>query len=68
MTESLKQKIYRSIREDITYGKLAPGERLVESKLAEQFNASRGPVRETIRQLESEELINFERNKEISVS
>jgi DNA-binding GntR family transcriptional regulator len=68
MAESLRQKIYYSIREDITYGRLSPGERLVESKLAEQFKASRSPIREAIRQLESEGLIRFNQNKGITVS
>jgi DNA-binding GntR family transcriptional regulator len=68
MPESLRQKIYQSIREDITYGKLFPGERLVESQLAEKFKASRSPIREAIRQLESEGLIRLNQNKGITVA
>jgi DNA-binding GntR family transcriptional regulator len=68
MTESLRQKIYQSIRDDITYGKLSPGERLVESELAEHFKASRSPIREALRQLESESLIRINQNKGITVS
>jgi DNA-binding GntR family transcriptional regulator len=68
MTESLREKIYQSIRDAITYGKLSPGEHLVESKLAEQFKASRSPIREALRQLGSEGLITFERNKGITVT
>lgn len=68
MTKSLRQKIYHSIRDDITYGRLSPGERLIESELAEKLKASRSPIREAIRQLESEGLIKFNQNKGITVS
>lgn len=68
MPGSLRQEIYLSIREDITYGKLFPGERLVESQLAERFKASRSPIREAIRQLESEGLIRLNQNKGITVA
>lgn len=68
MPKSLREKIYQKIRDDITYGKFAPGERLVEDRLAEEFKASRSPIREALRQLESEGLITFERNKGITVA
>ena len=68
MTASLRQNIYHSIREDITYGRLSPGERLIEFELAKKFKASRSPIREAIRQLESEGLIRFNQNKGITVS
>jgi DNA-binding GntR family transcriptional regulator len=64
---SLREKIYRRIKDDITYGKILPGERLVESRVAEEFKASRAPIREALRQLESEGLTKFERNKGITV-
>ena len=68
MTNSLRNKIYEKIRDDITYGRFSPGERLIEERLAKEFNASRSPVREALRQLESEGLITFERNKGVTVS
>ncbi|HEA65500.1 hypothetical protein LCGC14_2459970 [marine sediment metagenome] len=64
----LREKIYQTIRDDITYGKFAPGERLVEDRLVEEFKASRSPIREALRQLESEGLITFERNKGITIA
>jgi DNA-binding GntR family transcriptional regulator len=63
----LRERIYRKIRDDITYGRILPGERLVESRVAEEFKASRAPIREALRQLESEGLTKFERNKGITV-
>lgn len=64
----MREKIYHKIRDDITYGNLYPGERLVESKFTKKFKASRTPIREALRQLESEGLIEFERNKGYTVS
>jgi len=68
MSLSLREKIINKLRDDITYGKLSPGERLVESKLVEEFKTSRTPIREALRQLQSEGTIEFERNKGITVS
>jgi DNA-binding GntR family transcriptional regulator len=68
MKTSLRDMIYEKLRESITYGKLFPGERLVEDDLAKQFKSSRSPVREALRLLEAEGLITFERNKGITVA
>lgn len=59
----LREKIYQKIRDDITNGRLSPGERLLESKLADEFKCSQSPVREALRQLESEGLLTCEENK-----
>jgi len=68
MKKSLREIIYNRIRENITCGKLAPAERLVEDRLAEEFKASRSPVREALRLLEAEGLVSFERNKGFTVA
>lgn len=52
-----QQRIYESLREEILSGKLAPGERLLLNKVADRFEVSPIPVREALRQLEREELI-----------
>jgi len=49
-----KEKVYSSIQKEIMNGKLAPGERLVISNLADQFNVSEIPVREALQTLSSE--------------
>lgn len=51
------------IREAIWQGTLRPGDRLVETDLAQQFEISRGPVREAIRLLAPEGLIVLRRNR-----
>ncbi len=46
-----------NLREMIITGELAPGQRLNEAQLAQQFNVSRAPLREALRTLESDRLI-----------
>lgn len=43
--------VHDRLREMILAGVLSPGERLVESALAEQFGTSRGPIRTALREL-----------------
>ncbi|MFN8514566.1 MAG: GntR family transcriptional regulator [Thermomicrobiales bacterium] len=54
---SLHEHIYQTLRDDITEGRIRPGERLVELALAERFGASQGPVREALRRLGQEGLL-----------
>ena len=68
MEKSLRDTIYEKTKENISKGRFLPGERLIEDKLAEEFKASRSPVREAMRLLEAEGLITFERNKGITVA
>jgi DNA-binding GntR family transcriptional regulator len=53
---------YREIRERILDGRYGPGHRLVLSSIARELDVSPVPVREAIRRLEAEGLVNFERN------
>ena len=57
----LGEKVAEALRSLIITGQLAPGERLVEGVLAEQFGVSRGPVREALTELVSEGLIESSR-------
>jgi DNA-binding GntR family transcriptional regulator len=68
MELSLREKIYEKVRNDITFGRLLPGERLVENDLSDEFKSSRSPIREALRQLQSEGLLSFQRNKGFAVS
>ncbi|MDY6876637.1 MAG: GntR family transcriptional regulator [Chloroflexota bacterium] len=55
--KSLREAALSAIRQAISGGKLKPGQRLVESDIAEQMGISRAPVREALRQLETEGLV-----------
>lgn len=49
--------IFDTLREAIIVGELKPGQRLMEVQLAEKMGVSRTPVREAIRKLELERLV-----------
>lgn len=51
-------QVYQILRESILTGKFRPGERLLELKLAQELGVSRSPVREALRMLERDGLIN----------
>jgi DNA-binding GntR family transcriptional regulator len=55
--------IVERLREDILAGRMAPGQRLVESDLTARFSVSRGPVREALRRLASDGLIDHWPNR-----
>ncbi|MCM3585959.1 GntR family transcriptional regulator [Mesobacillus maritimus] len=55
--EPLYQQAYRELKRLIVTGKLQPGEKVIMSKLAEQYEISRTPLREALRQLQTEGLI-----------
>ena len=54
---TLTDQALKVIREAIRSGKLKPGERLVEMQLAEEMQISRFPIREALRYLEKEGLV-----------
>ncbi|MDK2927248.1 MAG: hypothetical protein PWR31_938 [Bacillota bacterium] len=65
--EVLRNSIFCQLRDDILKGRLAPGEGLVEVKLAAQYGASRTPIREALRQLELEGLVRYLPNRGVVV-
>ena len=54
---TLTEQASKEIREAIRSGKLKPGERLIEMQLAEEMQISRFPIREALRYLEKEGLV-----------
>ncbi|MBF0706063.1 GntR family transcriptional regulator [Pseudalkalibacillus hwajinpoensis] len=52
---------YESIRDKVLNGEIAGGTKLVEEKLAKDLGVSRTPIREAIRKLEQEDLIQDKR-------
>ena len=65
---SLRERVFRSIRESILKGQYKAGDVLRETIIAKELNVSRTPVREAIRQLELEGLVYSIPNKETVVA
>lgn len=53
----LREVVFNTLRYAILHGDLKPGERLMEVKLADMLGVSRTPVREALRRLEKEGLV-----------
>ncbi|MBI4488171.1 MAG: GntR family transcriptional regulator [Deltaproteobacteria bacterium] len=65
---SLTRLLSEELKEAILTGKLSPGERLSEERLASSLKVSRVPLREALRRLEAEGYVTFLSNKEVLVS
>lgn len=55
--KSLHEQVYQALRTAVLTGELAPGDRLVETQLADWLQVSRTPLREALRQLQQEGLV-----------
>ncbi|BBF43798.1 transcriptional regulator, GntR family [Lachnospiraceae bacterium KM106-2] len=65
---SLRGRVFHKIRENILSGKYSKGEELRENTLDKELGVSRTPVREALRQLELEGLVNIIPNKGATVT
>lgn len=54
---SLAGQVMHQLRAEIIHGRLAPGERLVELDIARRMGTSQGPVREALKMLEHDGLV-----------
>lgn len=66
--QSLNDMVTLSLREAILGGRFKPGERLVEDKIARMFGVSRNPVREALKTLRSEGLVEIAARRGASVA
>lgn len=66
--ESLCGKVFEKLRNDILRGRYKKGDELVECTIGKEMGVSRTPVREAIRQLELEGLVQLIPNKGAFVS
>ncbi len=57
--KSVREIIHDHVRRAILDGEVEEGNRLIEEDLAERFGVSRTPVREALRQLEAEGLVEY---------
>jgi DNA-binding GntR family transcriptional regulator len=55
--KSISDQIYEFLKENILLGKIAPGERIIESRIAEDLKTSRTPVREAYQRLVQDGLV-----------
>lgn len=60
--ETVAARIYHAIKEQIIDGRHAPGARLTEQHIAAEFDSSRTPVREAMRQLVADGFVVFKPN------
>jgi DNA-binding GntR family transcriptional regulator len=67
-TRTLQEALVNAIRDAILRGQLRPGEKLDQTKLSQRFGVSRMPVREALRTLASEGLINFSPHRGATVA
>ncbi|SKA34847.1 DNA-binding transcriptional regulator, GntR family [Enhydrobacter aerosaccus] len=65
---SLHRRVVDELRQLILARRFKPGERLVEERLAEELGVSRNPVREAIRVLAAEGLVEVSANRGASVT
>lgn len=66
--ETYSQRALVYLREQIINGNLAPQEKLVESELASSLGISRGPVRDALKQLAVEGLVDYQPNRGCTVA
>lgn len=67
-TVSLAEEVYTRLKRDIVSHKLPPGTPLNELGLAQSLNTSRTPVREALRRLQAEGLVEIVRSRGARVS
>ncbi len=56
-------RAYQAIRDDIAAGRYEPGQRLVEAEIARRAGVSRTPVRQALRWLEREGVVEIEKRR-----
>jgi DNA-binding GntR family transcriptional regulator len=54
---SIREEVFKYIRQKILTGEILPGTKLIEARLAEEIGISRTPIREALHNLEMEKLI-----------
>ena len=64
----LRSDAYEALREAILLGRLRAGERVVEAEIARQMGISRGPIREAVRQLEQDGLVEYQPRRGVVVA
>src|SRR3954467_13315342 len=61
------EQVYRRVREAILEGEIAPGSVMSQVALADALGGSRTPLREALRMLQSEGLVDAQTNRRVTV-
>lgn len=64
---TIQAQVYQSLKEEISSGSFPPGAKLQEQLLAEQFHVSRSPIREALRKLTADGLVEEVPNRGVFV-
>jgi DNA-binding GntR family transcriptional regulator len=67
VVDDKQAEVVKALEEDIIFGLLSPGTRLVEDTLMERFGATRHLIRQALYDLEREGIVSRERNKGAAV-
>ena len=65
--KTLRENVSEEIRLKILNQELTPGMRIIEQDLSDELGVSRGPIRDALRQLEQEGMVEYTRNVGCSV-
>ena len=65
---TLKEQVYEYLKNGIIMGQIAPGERLIEEKISETLKVSRSPIREAVRMLEKDGLLDVHATGGVTVA
>ncbi len=57
--DTIRERVTKEIRHLILMGKFKPGKKMLETTIAQELNVSRNPVREALRQLEQEGIVEY---------
>src|ERR1700749_1029611 len=62
------EQVYKRVREAILEGEIAPGTAMSQVALADELGVSRTPLREALRMLQSEGLVDAQANRRVTVT
>ena len=62
-SQTITDHVYQHLRQAIHVGRLKPGQRLIDTELAEALQVSRATVREALRMLESRGLVTIKHRR-----
>lgn len=57
--DTIRERVAKEIRHLILMGNFKPGKKMLETTIAQELNVSRNPVREALRQLEQEGIVEY---------